>query len=120
MTHTTHELGLGWWIHEKGQDVLISGPGGLEIDLNPFDADKLEFEEGYVLGTIGRLMRRSWHYPLPEHEGESRLSLLLMWASTVAGNAELYKMYLGTHISWILIGDTGHKLWQWFSDTKRG
>jgi hypothetical protein len=59
-----YDLTEGWAIDDDGVDVLLTGPGGLEISLPAFDVARLVHEAGLSPVTIGSLRQLGWTYPL--------------------------------------------------------
>ena len=58
MSH--YDLTEGWALDDNGVDILISGPGGLEITLPTFDSAHLVHEGALSPVGIGSLRQLGW------------------------------------------------------------
>lgn len=121
----TIDLTRDWWLEDDGQDVLITGPGNLEIALRHFTATKLLHQEGLGPDVIGTLRQLSWRYPVQtQAEGDFEevwLELITTWDSDQADSPQQHVLHAGNHhITWHLPDDVGQRLQGWFARKEEG
>jgi hypothetical protein len=110
------DLTEGWAVHDDGVDVLITGPGQLEISLLHFDVAQLSYDEPTEPELLGTLKQLIWRYPLIQPPTpDSELQLII---TIDAGDDEpvpLHMLHIGTRISWALPPTAGWSLSGYFS-----
>jgi hypothetical protein len=83
---------MPWSITHDNTDVLITGPGGLEITLRDFDPALGERDE-LPPETLGSLLQRQWRFPL---EDGVWLDGLSTGDTAALDRPELHRLYVGT------------------------
>ena len=111
-----HDLTEGWAIDDNGVDVLLRGPGGLEITLPAFDVTRLIHEEGLSPVTIGSLRQLGWTYPL----GEVDLQYLVTWDTEAPDHTAEHRLHVGNAVLWQLPETVGTRLQAWFAQVEEG
>ena len=56
----------GWSIRQEGEDLIIGGPGHLEIVVNRFDQTKIQHNEPLSPESVGDSPQIDWLYTLDE------------------------------------------------------
>jgi hypothetical protein len=103
----TLDLTEGWWLKDDGRDVLLSGPGGLEISMPSFAVRRLSHEELPAHAT-SMLREITYRYLLdPEPCPDSELSLSSTYDPATQSVTPLHVLRLGTHTLWNLPDTVG-------------
>lgn len=114
-----YACGEGWDITDDGVDVVLSGPGQLEIVMPRFAVDRLIHEQGLGPEVIGRLRQMGWTYPLDAPEDDDacavELSLILTWDSTQPDCPVQGMLYVGTHVTWQVPAAAAQAMGTWFA-----
>jgi hypothetical protein len=124
-----HSLDLGedWTLVDDGCDVVLLGPGRLEIVLTGFDPRQLTHEEGLGPACLGTLRQISWRYPLgsacPWVEprassgapSRDELQLITTWDTAQADGFRHHRLHVGPAISWTLPDGVGTALGDWLA-----
>jgi hypothetical protein len=111
-----YDLTEGWAIDDDGVDVLLTGPGGLEIAFPAFDVARLIHEEGLSPVTIGSLRQLGWTYPL----GDVDLQYLATWDTEAPDHPAEHRLHVGNAVSWQLPETVGTRLQAWFATVEEG
>jgi hypothetical protein len=111
-----YDLTKGWTLDDDGVDVLLCGPGGLEIALSAFDVTRLSHVEGLSPALIGSLRQLSWAYPLGE--GESELHYIATWDTEAPDAEATHRLHVGTLVLWQLPETVGDRLQAWFAQVE--
>lgn len=118
----SHDLTKGWHLTDDGVDVIIEGPGNLEIVLRDFDARQLAHKEGLEAEVIGTMRQLSWFYPLgrgmPGDIEQSWVELMSTWEPSMPDHPTQHTLHVGNHLLWQLPESTGEKLQAWFARTE--
>jgi len=114
MVDTIH-LTNGWFLHDDFEDVLITGPGNLEIVMFSFDVHKLVHTEGLGPEAIGTLRQLSWRYPLTSsaNDPDSEWQMISTWDSAAPEVPAQYRMLIGAAVTWQLPEEVGQRLEGW-------
>jgi hypothetical protein len=113
-----HDLTEGWTLADDGMDVVLCGPGGLEITLPNFDLTRLSHEEGLSPELIGSLRQLMWAYPLGEGEGD--LHYIVTWDPKAPDAEAQHRLHVGTAVLWQLPETVGTRLQAWFAQVEEG
>ena len=116
----TLDLSEGWWLEDDGRDVLLTGPGGLEISLPSFAVSRLSHAETMPADETGTLREITWSYlldPEPCPDSELRLSSTF---DPQQSHAALHVLHLGTHTLWSLPDMVGWRLGGYFAMKQEG
>jgi hypothetical protein len=111
-----YDLTEGWTLDDDGVDVLISGPGGLEITLPAFDVTRLVHEGALSPVVIGSLRQLGWTYPL----GEIDLQYLATWDTEAPHHPAEHRLHVGNAVLWQLPETVGTRLQAWFAQVEEG
>ena len=99
---------MTWRIDHHVGNLVIYGPGQLEIILHDFDAVKAS--EGWELPDrlVGTLVERHWRYPL---EGGVWLEgISIQNTADMLGRPPTHFLYIGRAVRWHLPRDTAEEL----------
>ena len=94
-----------WTVFYEGDDVVLCGPGGLQIMLYDFDAERLERLPDLPMQE-GLFVQRQWRYPLEE-------GVWLELISTEHATNTLQTLHLlrvGTAVAWQLSEESAELL----------
>lgn len=112
-----HEFGEDWGIDDDGVDVVLYGPGQLEIVMRRFDVGRLTHEQERDPEILGTLRQIGWTYQLEAPEdgdaGPLELSLVLTWDSAQLERPMHGILYVGEHVSWQMPAPTAQALSAW-------
>jgi len=99
---------MSWSIDHHGGDLIIYGPGQLEIILHHFDAAKAQ--EGWELPArwVGTLVERHWRYPL--EEGVWLEGISIHNTADMLGRPPTHLLHIGNAVSWHLPKDVAEEL----------
>jgi hypothetical protein len=79
----------GWSLRQEGEDLLIWGPGGLEIVLRHFDQTQIQHNQPISPEAVGDPPQLDWLYTLEE-------GITLHLVSTKSPDGEpLHRLHLG-------------------------
>ena len=79
----------GWSLRQEGEDLLIWGPGGLEIVLRHFDQTQIQHNQPISPEAVGDPPQLDWLYTLEE-------GITLHLVSTKSPDEEpLHRLHLG-------------------------
>src|SRR5262249_36576060 len=115
-TMHTIDLTNEWWLQDDGIDVLLTGPGNVEIVVPDFDARRLLHEEGLGPDLLGTLRQLSWTYPL---EG-SELQVVSTWDTTRPAHPPRHLLHVGPAVAWVLPDAVGQRLQGWLARCEEG
>jgi hypothetical protein len=88
----------GWELRQEDVDVILRGPGRLEIVFAHFDAAKVERPEGLPPELIGRTRQQGWAYRLDE---ATTLELISIWEVEAEASRQ-HLLHANTRIVWEL------------------
>jgi len=111
-----HDLTHGWALDDDGVDVLLTGPGGLEITLSGFDVGRLHHDEGLGPTLAGTLRQLCWSYPL----GDIEFTYIVTWDMSAPDQAAEHRLYVGNAMLWQLSDAVGTRLQAWFAQVEEG
>lgn len=107
---------MSWRIDHHGGDLMIYGPGQLEIILQNFDAARVQ--EGYELPArrVGALVERHWRYPL--EEGVWLEGMSIQNTADMLGRPPTYLLHIGNAVSWHLPKNVAEALHELMDDIR--
>lgn len=88
-----------WQCRMDDTDLVITGPGSLELILHDFDRSRVEHHEDLGAEVLGTLIQRSWRYPI---EPGIWLELISTEDTGNLDSPALHMLHAGTAISWHL------------------
>ena len=99
---------MTWRIDHHGGNLVIYGPGQLEIILHNFDTDKAQEGVNLPAKLLGTLIERHWRYPL--EEGIWLEGISIRDAADMLGRPPTYLLHIGNAVSWHLPKDAAEEL----------
>lgn len=124
---TTITLDAEWFLEDDGIDVLMRGPGQLELLLKHFAPTHLEHTEGLPQGDSRETLRQiAWYCPLdPDGPPDAwSLEFIITWDARpptpdadgiLLEHERLYRLHVGPQITWRLSPEAGERLQAWFA-----
>lgn len=107
---------MSWRIDHHGGNLMIYGPGQLEIILHDFDATRAS--EGWELPArlVGALVERHWRYPLAE--GMWMEGISIQNTADMLGRPTTHLLHIGHAVSWHLPQAIAEELHTLMGDVK--
>jgi hypothetical protein len=96
-----------WTITEELDDLLICGPGNLEIVLKDFSPMQTLPSNPLPQEMLGSLRQREWSYLL---EPNVELQLISTRDSTNPETPELHMLHIGSRVSWTVPAEFAERL----------
>jgi hypothetical protein len=95
-----------WMLEYLNTDLVITGPGQLQIVLQEFDPDRLRSDHILPPEVLGDLQQGGWSYEL---EPGVTLQLISTRSRHHPGSA-LHVLHVGRQVSWTLPAEFGAQL----------
>jgi hypothetical protein len=105
-----------WTLQHDGVDLVIYGPGKLEIVLSDFDPQRTSRSETLPESLLGALLQRACRYPL---EAGYELELISTSNPSTPDTPELHRLHVGTKMTWELPEEFAEQLHDWFARVTR-
>lgn len=102
----------GWELRHYGPELLILGPGRLEIMIDPFESQRVRWDfDPLAPALVGDLRQLGWELVLPDGV---TLQGIMTWRPDFPGDVTQadYQVSVGNYILWTLPASFGAALWQ--------